>query len=352
MAINPTNLARVCTAKWQPLWIKKGTHKYCQVFVSPYNWDHTYFYDGEWVAVNSESDTLLVYEGSNFREYNSETDGYKVQYGNKKVVEQPEPPVPPVVTQYTVTIVSNNTDYGTVDESELVVDEWTTLSASDNVLSVWSTDVTATAETGYEFSSWTVGWESLPATVTDDITITATFQAEPVPPTPTGDYRYIKWHVTGTWDTWDPSLELSQIMASRFVLTDWVNEMTYPVGTTASTNATNDWSQYSETPANLLDGTTSTKMVVGWNDTPYSAIDVIIDLGSWNGFDPTEYDHYQWYTANDSFWWPEVYRNPVSWEIQLSEDGTTWETWDTQTDATLVEENQVAAWTWSLTAPL
>jgi hypothetical protein len=179
----------------------------------------------------------------------------------------------------------------------------------------------------------------------------AIWWSSPTPPTPTGDYRYIKWHVTATWDTWDPSDQLYQIMASRFVLTDGVNEMSYPVGTTASTNGTNDWSDYWETPDRLLDGSTSTKMVVGWEESPYSPLDVIIDLGSWNGFDPTVYDHYQWYTANDSFWWVEVRRNPVSWEIQLSEDGSTWEVWDTQTNATLNEQNESIAWTWTLTDP-
>lgn len=81
------------------------------------------------------------------------------------------------VAQYTVTIVSNDTDYWTVDESELIVNSWTSLGAVSNVLSVWSTDVTATAESGYEFVSWTVGWETLPATVTENITVTATFTA-------------------------------------------------------------------------------------------------------------------------------------------------------------------------------
>ena len=425
MAIQPTNLARVCTAKWQPLWIQKGTHKYCQVFASPYNWDHTYFYDGEWKAVDNE--TLLVYEGSNFREYNSETDGYKVQYGNKKVETEPTPPTPvectitiqsnnveygtvdvssvtaltwttitteantltigettvtataeswyqfsswgtvPAtvtwdltitvtfeaipVTQYTVTIVSNNTSYGTVDESELTVDSWTTLSAVSNVLSVWSTDVTATAETGYEFVSWTVGWESLPATVTANITITATFQAET--PAPTGDYRYIKWHVTETMDQTGYE-NLQQIMASEFKLLDSSNNvMTWSNGVSATTNATDDWTTYGEIPWNLLDWNTATKMVIGWTDepTPYDPIDVIIDLGSGNSFDPTTYNKYQWWTANDSFWGSEYHRNPTAWEIQLSTDGTTWETWDTQTNPTLVEDNQVPAGTWSLTAP-
>jgi len=78
------------------------------------------------------------------------------------------------VNQYTVTIQSNDTDYGTVDESSVTVDYGTAISANNNVLTIGTTDITATAETGYQFSSW----GTLPATVTETLTITATFQAE------------------------------------------------------------------------------------------------------------------------------------------------------------------------------
>lgn len=78
------------------------------------------------------------------------------------------------VNQYTVTIQSNNTDYGTVDESSVTVDYGTAISSEANVLTIGETEVTATAETGYQFSSW----GTLPATVTETLTITATFQAE------------------------------------------------------------------------------------------------------------------------------------------------------------------------------
>ena len=77
------------------------------------------------------------------------------------------------VNQYTVTIQSNNTDYGTVDESSVTVDYGTAISVSNNVLTIWTTEITATAETGYEFSSW----GTLPETVTEDLSITATFEA-------------------------------------------------------------------------------------------------------------------------------------------------------------------------------
>lgn len=84
------------------------------------------------------------------------------------------------VNEYDITIASNDADYGTVDVAFV---EWqpygTAISAEDNVLTIGETEVTAIAETGYVFSSW---WE-LPATVTEDLTITATFEAEtPVEP--------------------------------------------------------------------------------------------------------------------------------------------------------------------------
>ena len=79
------------------------------------------------------------------------------------------------VNQYDVTIASEDTDKGTVDESTATVDYWTAISAEENVLTIGTGEdavvVTATPETGYVFSSW---WE-LPATVTEDLSITATF---------------------------------------------------------------------------------------------------------------------------------------------------------------------------------
>ena len=80
------------------------------------------------------------------------------------------------VNTYTVTIASNDTDYWTVDESSLTVEYGTAISVSDNVdnvLTIGETEVTATAESGYEFTSW---W-TLPATVTENLSITATFSA-------------------------------------------------------------------------------------------------------------------------------------------------------------------------------
>ena len=61
---------------------------------------------------------------------------------------------------------------GTVDVSSVTVDYGTGISSSDNVLTIGSNTITATAESGYEFSSW----GTLPAIVESDLTITATFE--------------------------------------------------------------------------------------------------------------------------------------------------------------------------------
>jgi len=85
-------------------------------------------------------------------------------------------PVPPTPTTYTVTITTNDVTYGTVDVTTLDVEEGTSISTVDNVLTIWTTDITATAETGYKFIRWTVGGSSLPSEVTSDITIVANFE--------------------------------------------------------------------------------------------------------------------------------------------------------------------------------
>lgn len=82
------------------------------------------------------------------------------------------------VNLYWVQIQSNNTDYGTVDES--LVDDLpygTPLSTAENVLTIGSGEsavtVTATAAEGYHFSSW----GTVPATLAEDTIVTATFEA-------------------------------------------------------------------------------------------------------------------------------------------------------------------------------
>ena len=83
------------------------------------------------------------------------------------------------VNEYDLTIDVNDNTMGSVDVAFVEWQPyWTPISAEDNVLTIgeWEskTVVTATAETGYVFSSW----GTLPASVSADATITATFEAE------------------------------------------------------------------------------------------------------------------------------------------------------------------------------
>lgn len=77
------------------------------------------------------------------------------------------------VNQYTATISSNDETMGSVDVSEVTADYGTAISASGITLTIWNTEIIATAESGYDLSSW----GTLPATLTEDISITATFEA-------------------------------------------------------------------------------------------------------------------------------------------------------------------------------
>lgn len=85
---------------------------------------------------------------------------------------------------YTVTIAKNENSYGTVtSESVADVAYNTTVSATDNVLSVGTTDITATpaaatAEYTYAFNNWTGIPEG--GKVTEDATVTANFTRTPV----------------------------------------------------------------------------------------------------------------------------------------------------------------------------
>ena len=78
---------------------------------------------------------------------------------------------------YTVYVSVNDSDYGSLDLTELTVEAWTEIldssldqTLSPNQLKVWSTIVTATANAWYEFDHWTnwsqvVTWDQYPQAV-------------------------------------------------------------------------------------------------------------------------------------------------------------------------------------------
>lgn len=98
---------------------------------------------------------------------------------NDNTPDTPDEPVVP--NTYSVFIQSNDTDYGTVDTLTVEdVEEWTSISANDNVLTIGEATITATAEEWYVFSRWAAlpYLSDLPATVTDTLGIVAVFEAE------------------------------------------------------------------------------------------------------------------------------------------------------------------------------
>lgn len=83
------------------------------------------------------------------------------------------------IEDYTISIASEDVTKGTVDVASETADYWTTISAVDNVLTIGYTDITATPETGYEFSAWTdENGDPLPATVSGALSIVAKFVEE------------------------------------------------------------------------------------------------------------------------------------------------------------------------------
>ena len=94
---------------------------------------------------------------------------------------------------YTVSIQSNNAEYGTVDESSITVEYGTEITVSGNTITIGDTTITATpsistAQYSYSFASWSTG----NTTVTGEITITATFT------------QTVQTY-TVTWQNWDGS---------------------------------------------------------------------------------------------------------------------------------------------------
>lgn len=149
------------------------------------------------------------------------------------------------VNTYTVTIATNDATYGTVSPASVTAPYGASISASDNVLTIWETTVTATAESGYVFSSW----GTLPETVTWATTITATFEQQLYIEINEGlsdTTGTVGWQVSVYFSTvWNPWVLYSDDPDILTVAdTDttgwewWTNKVTYNVGGTWTTTAT------------------------------------------------------------------------------------------------------------------
>ena len=145
--------------------------------------------------VSAVEANMFTWAGHSFTGWNTAADGSGDPYavgasvtGDLELYAQWE------AATYTVTVAKNNNDYGTVTSASVAdVAYNTTISATNNVLSVGTTDITATpaaatAEYTYAFNNWT----GIPdgGKVTDNVTITANF-------TRTANNYTLAWNVNG-----------------------------------------------------------------------------------------------------------------------------------------------------------
>ena len=183
------------------------------------------------------------------------------------------------IDTFTVNIWVNDPDYGDVSISSLwSVPYWTAISASDNVLTIGETTITATAETWYQFSSW----GTLPATVTEDLTITATFVL-------------VNYTVTATAWTWG-SVSPVSVTVPYWTTTSTVdNVISFSNGSsiTATPDSWYAFDSFSWVPATITGDATIT--------ATFEATAPLITT-------------------------PWIYRNEDLWLISFSSDGTNWTT--------------------------
>lgn len=107
----------------------------------------------------------------------------------------------------------------------------------------------------------------------------------------------------------------------------------YPLGTTVATNMTGYAA--TESPINIIDGNVNTKFCVPYISDGYFTI----DLGISNSIDLSQYSSFQWYTANDGDW-----RDPVSFSMWFSVDGSSFEKAVTVTDAQITKDRYALAY--------
>ncbi len=144
-------------------------------------------------------------------------------------------------------------------------------------------------------------------------------------------YRYIKWEITQKKGEENCS-GAACVQASEFVLLFNGTSVHWPNGTTVI-NPSGHTSP-SETPSNIIDGLVSTK----WLDWNFSLGDphavkgdsvLVIDTGSGNH---VTFDAYKWSTAND-----QPQKDPVSWSVYASNDGSNWMLLDSRVDESIID---------------
>ncbi|MDZ7744294.1 MAG: LamG-like jellyroll fold domain-containing protein [Candidatus Saccharibacteria bacterium] len=145
-------------------------------------------------------------------------------------------------------------------------------------------------------------------------------------PVSTENYRYVRWEIT---ERKGPDIA---IQASEFELLLNGSPVIWPGGTIATNPGGSN--PASEGPEYAIDGNTGTK----WLDFNFSNDDTstegnsILDIDAGAGSTLT-FDGYRWATANDV---PD--RDPITWNIYGSDNGTDWSLLDTRTQESITDD--------------
>ena len=148
--------------------------------------------------------------------------------------------------------------------------------------------------------------------------------------TPEG-YRYFKWHITDI-----KSMSASMTQISELYLKNNGSNISW--GSATVTNPGGD-NPGSESPPKLIDGIETTKVLDRNVDVDGGSI-FIIDAGVGNIF---TFDSYYYVTGNDI-----EQRDPISWTIEGSNDGTNYTVLHTVTNATITSSRRADTQTFTL----
>lgn len=176
------------------------------------------------------------------------------------------------------------------------------------------------------------------STVTSSDSVVGTFATSSVvtvPPPSVVTYRYVKWVITARKGGGD-----GIIQSAEFTLLNGSATTSWPGGSAASNPGGS--SPGTENPPKVIDGNVATKWL-DFNFTTSAYSTLIVDAGSGNS---VTFDRYRFATANDA---PD--RDPVSWQLYGSNDGSVWSLLDTRTSQTITDTRGVYTATYTVSVP-
>ena len=144
-------------------------------------------------------------------------------------------------------------------------------------------------------------------------------------------YRYVKWEITKRKGT--GSCDQACIQASEFQLLEDGDVVAWPDGTTAANPGGSNTADATEGALKAIDGDATTKWLDSNFNTNSSSLtgdsQLVIDTGSGHS---VSFNAYKWYTGND-----DTQRDPVSWNVYGSNDGSTWTLIDSRSDESITD---------------